>query len=576
MSEELSHIQDAERFTLIVRVCDGIATDAENKQLQALLESDDDMRELYLQYANMHAQLQWQSRGGSLAHELSELTQLIEAETELLDEMNVDHPISPELSSVQASQRRSKLHIHQHRGIRIPARLVVAACLLVGLIPLVVAISISMNNTDVQVPVVQKDKTKPHIDSVATIHFAANAVVKLAGKRERDERHLADGEQLAKGGYTIEHGRVTFQFKSGATVSLVAPAEIEIVSPMQMKINEGQAVLVIPEQAYGFQAITPQMQVTDLGTSFGITVDNKSGQSELHVIQGEVELQTSNPDSSFKSERVTTGYAKQVDARGQAEVIDYQGIRYLNLINSDELQLPVNRSYLGWVGYREKMMKNADTLLFLDFEELDYGDENVLNHAGNTLQCKRYGSFDVTGRFASKRALAFQEVDDRIDFEVKHALSSFTLSCWLGFDEIGNSALIMSDGFGLPGQQLRWQFHDNGDLRLTIMRNRENVERFYAKKVITPNHFGRWIHLVTTYDIHQASVKHFVNGELVAEHTIEDRQPVKIGSASIGNWNNGNATRRFVGRIDEVLILEKALNDNEVAKLYQNGMPYNK
>lgn len=576
MSEELHHIHDPERFTLIVRVCDGIATESEKKQLHTLLESDTDTRELYLQYANMHAQLQWQSRGRSLPHELTELAQLIEAETELLDEINIDSTATSEVAPTQPSQRRSKLHIYQNRGIRIPVRLVVAACLLVGLIPLVVAISISLNNTNDQGPIVQKDKNRPEINTIATIHLADDAVVRPSAGNDLEQRHLTDGEKLAKGGYVVDRGRVTFQFESGATVSLAAPAKIEIVSPMQMKVNEGQAALVIPEQAYGFQTITPQMQVTDLGTSFGITVDSKSGQSELHVIQGEVELQTSNADSSFKAERVTTGHAKQVDARGQAQVIDYQGIRYLNLINNDDLQLPVNRSYLGWVGYREKMMKNADTLLFLDFEELDYGDENVLNHAGNTVQCKRYGSFDVTGRFSSKRALAFQEVDDRIDFEVKHALSSFTLSCWLGFDEIGNSALVMSDGFGLPGQQLRWQFHDNGDLRLTIMRDRQNVERFYAKNVITSNHFGRWIHLVTTYDIHQSTVKHFVNGELVAEHTIEHPQPVKIGSATIGNWNNGNATRRFVGRIDEVLILEKALNNNQVANLYQTGMPYNK
>ena len=63
MSEETNDINHAEYFALIVRVCDGLADEADCALLQKKLETDPEARGLYLEYVNMHAQLQWQFRG---------------------------------------------------------------------------------------------------------------------------------------------------------------------------------------------------------------------------------------------------------------------------------------------------------------------------------------------------------------------------------------------------------------------------------------------------------------------------------------------------------------------------------
>jgi hypothetical protein len=63
-----------------------------------------------------------------------------------------------------------------------------------------------------------------------------------------------------------------------------------------------------------------------------------------------------------------------------------------------------------------------------------------------------------------------------------------------------------------------------------------------------------------------------MNGQFDRETRQEVAYPARLGAAQIGNWNRNDRT--LSGRMDEFLLLGRALSDVEVRELYQSGTPY--
>jgi hypothetical protein len=71
----------------------------------------------------------------------------------------------------------------------------------------------------------------------------------------------------------------------GARMVIESPTELQRVSPMEAVCPTGRMVIEVPPPARGFHLETPQLNVVDLGTSFG--VDATRGQTEVHVFKVE-------------------------------------------------------------------------------------------------------------------------------------------------------------------------------------------------------------------------------------------------------------------------------------------------
>jgi len=83
-------------------------------------------------------------------------------------------------------------------------------------------------------------------------------------------------------------GLAEIQFEVGAVVVLQGPADFEIKDAGRGYLYRGRAVAHVPERARGFVIDSPKGRVVDLGTEFGIAVD-QSGETEVHVLEGRVE-----------------------------------------------------------------------------------------------------------------------------------------------------------------------------------------------------------------------------------------------------------------------------------------------
>ncbi len=140
---------------------------------------------------------------------------------------------------------------------------------------------------------------------VATLSEATNA--RWAGS----ELPTNKGAELSVGTLQLTEGMATLQFESGATVTMEAPATVEILSKMNCRLLEGSVVADVPESAHGFTIKTREMEVVDLGTRFGLTT-SEFGHSHVYVFEGEVEVHRSKDEHPGEAQRLLTGNALHI------------------------------------------------------------------------------------------------------------------------------------------------------------------------------------------------------------------------------------------------------------------------
>jgi ferric-dicitrate binding protein FerR (iron transport regulator) len=99
----------------------------------------------------------------------------------------------------------------------------------------------------------------------------------------------AEGSRISAGTFELVEGLATLKFDSGAEVVLEAPATLEIVDAMNCRLVRGTIVADVPKQAIGFTVDTKDAKVVDLGTRFGVSAD-EDGKYLVHVIEGLVEV----------------------------------------------------------------------------------------------------------------------------------------------------------------------------------------------------------------------------------------------------------------------------------------------
>jgi ferric-dicitrate binding protein FerR (iron transport regulator) len=88
--------------------------------------------------------------------------------------------------------------------------------------------------------------------------------------------------------YALTAGFIELKFANGAEVILEAPAVLEIAAADRLIVKHGSCSVHAPPGAEGFQVITPQTDVTDLGTRFSVLV-GEGGETEVHVVEGAAE-----------------------------------------------------------------------------------------------------------------------------------------------------------------------------------------------------------------------------------------------------------------------------------------------
>jgi hypothetical protein len=116
--------------------------------------------------------------------------------------------------------------------------------------------------------------------------------VEVATLVRMDPEHGVVSSRKVKTGEKLEEtsGLIRLDFKNGAVMAIEAPAKFTVVSDMEIALKSGKLNGWCPKPAHGFKVTTASADLTDLGTSFGITA-TQDGRAEFMVLDGEVEVQ---------------------------------------------------------------------------------------------------------------------------------------------------------------------------------------------------------------------------------------------------------------------------------------------
>lgn len=373
---------------------------------------------------------------------------------------------------------------------------------------------------------------------------------------------MADGLSLRGESHQIKAGSVALVTARGARIVIEAPAAFHFESAQRLHMKRGRLAADVPPAAKGFTVITPTGDAVDLGTRFGVDVPS-SGAAEVHVFQGEVIAKASGAPSN---QSLRTGDAVTFDQGANTA----RELRSSAFIQPDEMPELTAGLAAGQRARSDaalaKLKSDPALIALLDFESAD----------------DLPGVFRrVQGRWPGSHAPEFVHVGDHLKLDVGGGRDwpQLTLAAWVRLDRLGApyQSLLHTDGWDSsnPGQA-HWMVTHHATMRLALRANTlaPGSGQQYEADSLTPvlPEQGRWVHLASVYDSQAKTVRFYLNGRFDKEVRFQLAHPARLGPAQIGNWDRND--RKLSGRVDELLLLGRAMSDEEIRALHAAGNPY--
>jgi hypothetical protein len=409
------------------------------------------------------------------------------------------------------------------------------------------------------------------------IAAAASAALIVAGWWWQDSRRvfatveraagiaeLTDDLPLRGEVHKLTAGSVSLVTARGARVVIEAPAEFRFESAQRLHMKRGRLAADVPPSAKGFTVITPSGDAVDLGTRFGVDVP-VDGAAEVHVFQGEV---ITKPSGTRSKQSLRDGDAVTLDSGASTA----RELRSSAFIQPDEIRELTAGLAAGQRAHAEaalaKVKDDPALIALFDFESATKSLPGVFRM--------------VQGRWPGSHAPEFVNVGDHLKLDVggDRAWPQLTLAAWVRIDRLGEpyQSLLHTDGWSKnnPGQ-VHWMINRDTTMRLALIGNTlapgSGERNGYpdSRTSVLPEQ-GRWVHLAAVYDSSRGIVRFYLNGQFDKESRQQIAQPARLGPAQMGNWNQRD--RKLSGRIDELVLLGRAMSDEEIRDLHAAGNPY--
>lgn len=518
--------RDDDRWELVRRYVEGVATANETRTLEAAVRDDAAFRLEFLRYLNVDAAL-----GGGVASGRFETTESSIIASRQDEHCTVDAATSahPVLVGRGVIQRRSR------------AFATVAAMLVLCVIGFVALW-------------LRRDSA---IDSPELGVALLSSAVDLEWAEETETRSI--GAVLESGSLRLKSGAALVEFYSGSRVVVEGPAEFQLVSANEGYLHSGRIRAHVPPLARGFTVRTAQFDVVDRGTEFGVAVDRDAGTatSEVHVFNGLVEVQRDSVTREVK-----TGVALRCDRNELSELACDQTA----FLREEELQeraaIAEQTRFAEWDAARRRLSADPTTVL----------------HEPLTTRTIEQGSVvgcDWTaGRWPQKSALLFRRSADRVRFEVEDSLQQVTLLSWVKVDAVAPGMTVLMAVEHERVGSLNWLITQRGQLRLEVGRDlghrQLDWEAINSESIVTRERFGEWLLLATTFD--GLRIRHFLNGQPCGSGASFRPPSLQIGIAELGN-GPAPAMKHLFGAIDEFAIVGRAMTEAELRDYFEKGRP---
>ncbi|MCK4565139.1 MAG: FecR domain-containing protein [Verrucomicrobia bacterium] len=386
---------------------------------------------------------------------------------------------------------------------------------------------------------------------------------------------LENGDSLKKGLISLNQGYSEITMNNGVRLILEAPIELELKSLDLIKVNHGRLVARVPKPAIGFTVLTPSSEVVDLGTEFGISVDDK-GASEVHVLDGEVKARPLQ-QKTFSNLVVNEGMA--IDENQQVTLIQSNPSKFRRALPGRSSENP---NYLHWsCDGEERVLECGGTGIYGQFYPGEF--KALEGGEGPTYQ---------NGQFGEALYLNGKDAYVTTDFPGIGGNHPRTVAFWTkvprDFTFDNGYAML---GWGLMEKGSAWQVSPNptpGEGPLGRLRIGTKSAQVIGTTDLRDN---RWHHVaIVMYGGDEADVSThilmYVDGRLektsiksVAKISTQldhpSSRPLMFGRNLRFVDDSENVGENFFrGWLDEIYIFDTALEQEKIQSLMEsNGLP---
>lgn len=378
---------------------------------------------------------------------------------------------------------------------------------------------------------------------------------------------LATGRTVRGETHELTAGVLELKTRRGAELVIEAPAAFQFESPQRLRLTKGRIAADVPPRAKGFTVVTPSGEAIDLGTRFAVDVP-ASGEAEVHVFDGEVVAHA----GAHSPKNLRDGEAISLATNAARELRTAAFIRGGEVA---ELAAAVAAGQERASREAVQRLRDDPTLIAV----VDFETDRVIGE-GSAQSAGQYRL--VQGRWPGSQAADFTNMGDHLPLDVGGDTDwpQLTVAAWVRLDRLGApyQSLYHTDDWTKqnPGQ-VHWMIVDSGVMRLALpgwKLDANAIERHGHPESRTSvlGTEGRWMHLAFAYDSIAKTVRFYVDGRPDGVTMLIDAPPARLGPARVGNWNRHD--RKLSGRIDELVIVGRALLPDEIRGIYEAGVPY--
>ncbi len=393
-----------------------------------------------------------------------------------------------------------------------------------------------------------RDSPEKVATSVATLVTQVDAALLHKGKP-------LSGIELSLGRYELSRGLVHVQFTSGVMLYVEAPAVFVVRSEKEVMLRNGRLSASVPPEGIGFVVKTPEAEVIDFGTEFSVDVED--GSSEVHVFDGLVRVHSGRVGANDKAAPVDLRESQAVRITdGTEKPVDIKLARDRFIRNFDE----------PWLNYA-LLVNELSPLAYYRMAIRDYGlVSEPSQYSGVVLTGEGKRPPHAQGVFAGgslRVGVDSSGRGGRVDSPPALTTGQFSLTAFVYRESFALNSLVATNWNGERGN-FAVSLDEIGALQATI-RSKDGGETSITGGSPMPR--ALWRHVVVTADGQQ--LKLFEDGKLVASAPCT----ALVASDSDTLWfgTDDDSNRVWDGRIDELVLFDRALTEVEVAALFRTA-----
>ncbi len=407
-------------------------------------------------------------------------------------------------------------------------------------------------------------------------HQGQRMVAQLTGTYEAEWGEGVVATQvdaLLQHGYRVEleKGLVEITYLTGAKVVLEGPCDFVVDAANAGTLKHGKLTANVSERAFGFAVHASHIDIVDLGTEFGVAVDQE-GACEVHVYEGQVEV-SSDKEKQQSPKHLLVGESLQFDRNGKQQGLvqsprETPPAKFNRRLPSVE-GLPEDVTYEQLVAALKpvawyRMETNGESVL-QDSSELANHGRTHRSGVGLGLPF----SDGKVGDSLRLRGASFGDYALVADYpKAKHG--QLTVMAWVYAESLPEWGIVAANWGTSKTSQLHFGLNQNGR-HISIHVTGSDGQQVTATSP-QPFSTGNWQHVAFVST--GSELQLYCNGRKVAVAPCSGLvYPAPLQSLSIGckaNDDGRTAAGMFWhGKIDEMIVCNSALSPRAIWRVYK-------